>query len=82
MKTKSNLIFQPLDAELMVYDKLADKVHVLNESATIILQSHQKGHSPSEIVLKVKKHFSLGDKQNINKDISSALAQMKSLCLV
>ncbi len=82
MKTNSNFIFQSLDAEMMVYDKLKDKVHVLNESATLILHAYQEGNTLSEIALKVKKHFSLGDKQNINKDISSALDQMKSLCLV
>ena len=80
--TADKLVFQPLDAEMMVYDKQQDKVHVLNETANLILSLHQEGHSPAEIELKLKEHFSLGDEQNISQDISATLNQFKSLYLL
>lgn len=79
MKTNSNFSFQSLGPELMIYDKLQDKVHILNETATLILNFHQKGHSPKEIERKLKNYFSIDEKQNISSDISSTLSQIENL---
>lgn len=81
MKTNSNFTFQPLGPELMIYDKLQDKVHILNETATRILNLHRKGHSPKEIETRLKSYFALDEKRNISSDISSALDQIKGLFL-
>ncbi len=82
MPNKTGLVYQKLDSELMVYDKEQDKVHVLNETAALILRLYQEGLSPSEIEPKLEEYYCLGDEQCISRDISSALDQMKSLYLL
>jgi len=72
----SKFTFQPLGKELMVYDQAQDRVHVLNETAAMILRLYRQGRSPGEIEQELKAHYRLDENHNISEDISLSLKQL------
>ena len=68
---------QDLGSELMVYDKEKDNVHVLNETAKVILQLAEKGHSLNDIEKELKKRFSINSNQDVKGDIKRVIKELQ-----
>ncbi len=80
--TANDFIFQSLGPEMMVYDKQQDRVHVLNETAALILHLYQEGRRFTEIELKIRQGYSLNEERSISEDISLILNQMEGCGLI
>jgi hypothetical protein len=77
-----DIVFQPLGPELMIYDKGHDRVHILNETASLILQLYQAGHTFSDIEFEVRQRYSLNEERSICEDIGHFLDQMEEQKLI
>lgn len=72
---------QKLGKDLMVYDHETDHLHTLNETAALIWELSQDNKSENEIVVHFCNEFEISDQQQVVKDVSDTLSELKKLQL-
>ncbi len=79
---EERFISQKLGPELMIYDKVQDLVHVLNETASLIKGLHDRGYGVEQIEVELRKRHSIKPDQEIRGDIINILAELNQKDLI
>jgi len=77
----SGLLIREVDGEILVLDSIADQIHQLNESASMIWRLYAAGTDVPEIVETLASKFDV-DKDVVERDVATALARFRELNLV
>jgi coenzyme PQQ synthesis protein D (PqqD) len=73
---RSNLQEQCVGTDLMVYDPVQEKIHVLNPTAALIFRLSDGLHDLASLERELRSGFAVSREQNLRSDI---LATIKSL---
>jgi len=63
------MLEQELNEELMLYDTEREKLHILNDTARLIMRLHQQGRTIDEIKAAIKQDFRFHDGNDIRGDV-------------
>jgi hypothetical protein len=81
VRKKIGLLVREVNGEVLVLDSEADRIHQLNESASIIWRMHARGADASEIASSLAIEFDL-DKHRAYTDVKAALERFRALKLI
>lgn len=76
-RLREDLVFRQIDHELVVYDPLADRICLLNHSATAVLELCDGTRTPAEVAAEIRAAFSL-DSETARGEVERVLAELAS----
>jgi sensor domain CHASE-containing protein len=76
------IISKEVGADLMLYDKELDAVHVLNPTARLVYDFHKKGMTMTEIEQEVQKSFRADDRHDLHGDVLRFVEELRSKKLI
>ena len=77
-----NIIAKELGGDLMLYDAARDEVHILNGTARLIYELHEKGKDIAQIAELIKSSFRVEDTGRIEQDIRRSIDELKRKGLI
>jgi len=80
-RRRAGLLVREVNGEVLVLDVEADRIHQLNESASLIWRLHEAGVDETEIASSLAIEFDL-DKHRADTDVKAALEQFRALKLI
>ena len=66
-----------IGSELLLYDPESDEVHILNATARLVYELHQKGNTAGQIAEVLRSRFVLGDDANVIGDVEECLDDLR-----
>ncbi len=75
---KKHLISKPVGKDRMIYDAEADAVHILNPTAQLVLELHEKGLDEAAIAGELRARFTLGPGQDALEDVRACLGDLRA----
>lgn len=78
---KGSIHSRRIGREIILYDEKNNKVHTLNESASIIWEMLNRGAEPLDICKKITSQFKV-KKEEALKDIHKTISKFKKLKLI
>jgi hypothetical protein len=76
MRANSNIIWRKIDDTIFIIDPLNEKIHELNETASIIFEMIIKNKKIDEIEKKILKEYYVDEKE-CRKDILDIISELK-----
>jgi len=76
MRVNSNIIWRKIDDTIFIIDPLNEKIHELNETASIIFEMIIKNKKIDEIEKKILKEYDVDEKE-CRKDILDIISDLK-----
>ena len=80
-KRTSGLVARDVDGEILILDTVSDRVHQLNQSASLIWRCIERELSPQDTAKELAEAFGLGSDQ-AQRDVNDAISQLKALNLI
>jgi hypothetical protein len=80
-RKKVGLLVREVNGEILVLDTEADRIHQLNESASLIWRLHEAGVDAKAIASSLAIEFDL-DKHRAHTDVKAALEQFRALKII
>jgi hypothetical protein len=80
-KRTTGLMVREVQDEILLLDTVADRVHKLNPTATVIWRECCVAASPAEIALKLASLYEV-DQHSALKDVNDTLEQFRTLGLI
>jgi PqqD family protein of HPr-rel-A system len=81
MKLRDDLATQLIDGELVIFNREAEQIHTLNQTASHIWQSLEQGMTLEQIVAQFVEDYGVDDAQ-AKTDIENTLKAFESLGLL
>lgn len=81
-RRRKDVVLKKLGKETLLYDPTTDKVHTLNETASLIWNLCDGKHSLGEIKKTIHENFSIKETIEIEKDILKNLKELQELGLL
>jgi hypothetical protein len=76
MRINSNIVWRKIDDTIFIIDPLNEKIHELNETASIIFEMIIKNKKIDEIEKKILKEYDVDEKE-CRKDILDIISELK-----
>jgi hypothetical protein len=76
MRINSNIVWRKIDDTIFIIDPLNEKIHELNETASIIFEMIIKNKKIDEIEKKILKEYDVDEKE-CRKDILDIVSELK-----
>jgi DNA-binding ferritin-like protein len=76
MRINSNIVWRKIGDTIFIIDPLNEKIHELNETASIIFEMIIKNRKIDEIEKKILKEYDVDEKE-CRKDISYIISELK-----
>jgi GH35 family endo-1,4-beta-xylanase len=76
MRINSNIVWRKIDDTIFIIDPLNEKIHELNETASIIFEMIIKNKKIDEIEKKILKEYDVDEKE-CRKDILAIISELK-----
>jgi hypothetical protein len=71
------MLEKELKEDLMVYDTGREKLHILNDTARLIMRLHRQGKTVNEIEAAIKQGFRFNDGDDIRSDVLYCVQLLK-----
>lgn len=72
-----NLISKTVGPDRMLYDPLADAVHILNPTAQAVLDFHRTGLDDTAIAEALRERFQIPEGQPVLEDVRACLQRLR-----
>ena len=79
---RKDIVVKKLGKETLLYDPSTDKVHTLNQTASLIWSLCDGEHSLGEIKRAIYENFSIKETIEVEKDILKNLKELQKLGLL
>jgi len=79
---KNHLISKPVGQDRMIYDSEKDSVHILNPTAQMVLELHDKGLDEAGIARELGTLFEFAPGHDVLKDVGQCLASLKEAGMI
>jgi len=76
MRINSNIVWRKIDDTIFIIDPLNEKIHELNETASIIFEMIIKNKKIDEIEKEILKEYDVDEKE-CRKDILDIISELK-----
>lgn len=72
-----NLISKAVGSDRMLYDPIADAVHILNPTAQAVLDLHREGLDEAAIAETLRERFQIPEGQPVLEDVRTCLQRLR-----
>ncbi|HOJ85426.1 MAG: PqqD family protein [Elusimicrobiales bacterium] len=76
MKISDKIIWREIEGEIFIIDPSNEKIHELNETASFVFKSIDKGLDRKKIAEKILSNYD-ADKRTLEKDLEDLISEFK-----